>query len=685
MPSYSTDDLFNYLNNQPKPKADNEVKSFDINLLINTIGEYQSDIHAWGETVKYANIEYDVTLNDCNVEMTVEVSHDNFNHIVDSYTINLQDGYNIIRLDNLYDTAYVRYKLKLTSQTNNQTPRIHKLIMNVEGQEYFRHDKYLTLDCILIKIQDITYLFDVLMKKGVKRNYLIDYIAKRYNVKQTYILDTLLKTMEDIGFEVDVILQMLGIYRSEIKDWGQTVNHANIEVGTTLNGCVIDLEVEVSDDNFDTVLSSKIYTLSDGEYILDISDVEDARYTRYTIKLKSYNPGYTPRLHYLVMNVEGEGYTSHTEKFTMDMINIRYNDRLSFMYDLIISGVLPTNELHYYLDTIIRNVPDLPYLLDTIVKIRNKEDVDLDILLKNKLLLSYLIDITLQGEGFTKFNIDTILQSTEFKTKDFNLDMLLNKFNIDKDNIIDTLLHKSDLISGFKKDLVCQIINKNNYLTDALLEMEDVSNNFYYDTILRKIGKLYSSYDLDLYLKENNITEQQLLDIVLKLINSTNIDIDTLLKGLNKEDIDLDVLLSESNLQEDYSFDVRLIIVILFIDYAKPRTSTFDFSGEYSSFYNIMNDISSLYDLNTTKNKLFNQTSEISNLCATTNSLGSLYSLVNSIISGFEMNPSCSSIFNLDSSMNNIYSLDSDISNLKLVIDTKTSMYNMLSDYDAAN
>jgi len=49
------------------------------------------------------------------------------------------------------------------------------------------------------------------------------------------------------------------------------------------------------------------------------------------------------------------------------------------------------------------------------------------------------------------------------------------------------------------------------------------------------------------------------------------------------------------------------------------------------------------------------------------------------------MNSLCSLMFSLDSSMNNIYSLDSDISNLKLVIDTKTSMYNMLSDYDAAN
>ena len=61
---------------------------------------------------------------------------------------------------------------------------------------------------------------------------------------------------------IDSILELLGRWTSEIKDWGQDVRYVNIDADSTLNGCEVEIILEVSDESDMSVIKdSKTFNL----------------------------------------------------------------------------------------------------------------------------------------------------------------------------------------------------------------------------------------------------------------------------------------------------------------------------------------------------------------------------------------------------------------------------------------
>ncbi len=670
---YTTEELLKSIRDKPKPKGPNEVEAFDLNIILSMTGDYVSENHCWDETVIVHNLEYDCTLNNCTANVIVEVSHDNFEHIADSTTIELSDGSHIYKLTgSLLDAAYTRYSVNITSLEDGTTPRIHKLIMNVEGLDLFRHVKYMSLDLIVVSRNEISKLMDILMKKTENRDYVLDMIASKARVKRSHIVNILLRKLEDVGYSINFILQMLGIYRSATEDWGQTVDYANIEYDCELNGCEIEVKLQVSDDDFVHIKGETSYILENGHHTVRINDALSSIYARYIIHLKSYTPGFTPRLDFLTMNVEGTGIGTRVSHLNLDMLALKHNNITQFALDLILgTEVAVTYTSSYYIDLLLKSAPSLKYALDLIIGMTQKKEYDIDVLLSNKILSGYLLDVVIGG--------------VSWKAKTYNIDAQLKKLNLNKQNVHDILLHTSDLSKSFMQDVILKLVQQEKYITDVLIKSDNEQKAFYLDTYIWDSGPQFKLYDIDVLLKENNLSYQYLMDVIVSMINTRGYDLDTILKKIESKEYKTDVNLILDNIEVSYGLVVRLIIASYFIDYAKPRTSIIgSMLSSMLPSYNMLVTVSNLSEIIMDKSSLFAITCSSEQL-GSVNNLYSLCSYLNTIVSGFEMIPSNNELCNITVQSNNVYTMTNSLSILNSENIVKTSMYNMSTDKDAAN
>ena len=395
----------------------------------------------------------------------------------------------------------------------------------------------------------------------------------RFNaIINRYSIDTLLKGMAPIpvNYNMDALLQFLGSWISQIHNWSETVEYYNIEADCSLNGGEIELLIEVSNESdMSYILDSKTIDLSDGNQTIDISDLDNSIYARYTVTIKTIINGVTPQLHELSLNVGGDlGISTISKRIELDLLTLKYTEitqkldtlienpsiSLNTLFDAI-AGSFEASYSKELLTNIILENPNITNeeLIDTLLKKLVSEAYQHDTFIKSiSNLRSYLTDIIVQKSGIDNVMFDTYLEL--LSQNNISIDSLLEKLNVSQ-HIVDTLLSKLLLSKQYSYDTILGLIPSVDILFDVISEKTNIPKSYLFDTYTSS-GSITKEYKLDALISKFNITKELMVDTILELINRKHIDIDTVLVGLNyKSQFLYDSLLMSSDISKSYLFD----------------------------------------------------------------------------------------------------------------------------------
>lgn len=519
-------------------------EEYNLNTLLSLTGRYKSQDYQWSIPVRYGNIEYDVTLNGGSVEIYFETSEDNFLTIDNTKTITLSDGRAIIDLSDLDYSEYLRFTI--TIQTiEDITPRIHRLDINGQASWEVRETPFnvdlltLTKDILIQNLTDA-----LLLKRDINPSYIYNLLTIKLNESLYSLIDTYIKITTESTNNIDTILKLLGRYTSEYYYWGQVVDYANVEVYSTLYGCKVQLIVETSDDNFSTIKDTISFYLSGGTEILNISSLNNSTYVRYRLVLSSIYDSITPRIHKLVMNVQGLSVGTITLPMSIDMLTLNPDRTASLLLNVVLGEIsLKTLQIDY--DTLLSIVNDISSNIDLLIKVTKELNMDIEVYLSKKITNRVIVDTILSKIMKSNYTTDVLL--SKFETLSKYKDALIQFINSPILTVVDTNLILDDIELKYLLNVIIALSNDESFDFDTYLELTK-STSMNIDARVFKYGVQTLLEKLDIICKKNNISLSNLLDVVTILRYSIDFNIDAYLQLTSKESKVIDTLLQYNNI-----------------------------------------------------------------------------------------------------------------------------------------
>jgi len=611
--------------------------SVSIDTMLLLVGRYISDEHYWGGAAEYYNVETDVTLNGCEVELIIQTSNDNFSTISDTKTIDLVDGLKFTSISDLPSSKYVRYIVNLKTPYIGVTPRVHRLTMNVGNDQYdwfspFAFDMFLmnkdtTISYILnvivgeyyasllgidalLKIRtDVKSNIDALLLISNELDINIDTILEK-KVKDNYILDILVRAIEDTHYKTDILLS--------------SINRNNVYK---------DVMLLILDKTSRYKLDARLSKESVEDYIIDTltSILETTDISVDTILKLAIENNINIDIILSTLNI--------TKQNIIDTLLQRKDALSKYIYDVILTA----GEVY------------LGYIIDTYISKLQETNVELDIILRKTTLTDYLVDVLVSSRQDKNLNLDILLHA--LVENNANLDTLLNIIGLTKDIYVDTILEQKGVLSQYLIDTyvtggevyLANIINicllKLNETTSYKLDTRLLSEDMY--SVLHNIDSLLENKDIDISLLMDAITlivneESFNMDILFKgsptasfnidlypvLSNARDYILDLIIKGSKRTNMNFDISTLKSNNELSFAFSILLGTIFIFIDYAKQNSS---------NLFDIGNSLSSVYEIINTNNSLFEQVHSVGNIFEQIGSLGSSYTLETSTSDIFTM------------------------------------------------
>jgi hypothetical protein len=596
----------------------------NIDTILKLLGRYTSEYYNWGQIVDYANVEVYSTLYGCEVQLIVETSDDNFSTIKDTLSFYLSGGTEVLDISSLNYSAYVRYRLVLSSIYDNITPHIHKLVMNVQGISEEARTLPISIDMLTLNPDRTASL-------------LLNVILSRYGTKKLQIdYDTLLSIVNDLSSNIDLLTKVTNELDIDIDVYlSKEIKNSNI-IDSILSKIIkTSYKTNTLLSKFDTLdtykdalvqfIKSPISTLSDTQLTLD--DIELQNLLNVIIALSNDESfdfdTYLELTKSTSMNIDARvfkyGVKTLLEK--LDIICKKNNISLSNLLDVV---TILRYSIDFNIDTYLQLTSKESKVIDTLLQYNNISNLlnSIDIILNNRYnsisFLSDIITIISKSEeismdvltkiaSFQSLNIDTILYSPIEINVLYNLDSIMRKLNITESQVI---------------DIITIIITSTSFNIDSILKVCDKDTDTSYDTII-KIDNNLINYVMDLYLSLRT-ENRYILDVILKRLELSKYNIDTL--GLKRD------------LNGNYGFDVILWLYSVFLDYAKQSPS---------SLYDMINTTSSIFGLTNSLSDLLICINLASSEMYLSNSISDVFAKTHLISSGLTATPSTTGMLSL--------------------------------------
>lgn len=469
-----------------------------------------------------------------------------------------------------------------------------------------------------------TYSVDVLLKKPIKRDFLIDIYL--YLRRKQFQIDAWILRKPFLLFDTDMILRKSPFAAYPIDSMLVKARHKSFGIDSLLMLSkikeiysdmilkalpVLDYYADTiltlwhrKDYNVDSAVLKRIEKELKSDLIILTRQIKE--FSQDLLLKKSFNLSFladmiTKKAEKLVYNIDSLLKKGFSKDFETDML-LKESFVLIFQMDAILKKLISKEyetdivlkkalETDYWTDTLVKASLLIDYLNDAIVVLSKKKDyqIDLrllkkslkdfenDIILLKSLTRDFRIDLFLTGKSQRFYSIDALIKAS--KTKNFLSDLILVLSGLKgyfadliltspfrREMNIDSILKKS-LIRGFSIDTILKGMYERSYLSDALL-MRTRYNDYLADALLSK-GKA-SPFFIDALIKSSI---RKIFNIDLRLVRAVRKDFysDIALKRAYLKGYAIDTFLYASLKQ----YNIDMILAKMF-----PREKIIKYSAE---------------------------------------------------------------------------------------------------------
>jgi hypothetical protein len=323
------------------------------------------------------------------------------------------------------------------------------------------------MDLVLKKINSKTYTSDLLVKKlNINKTYAMDLLIKKNGITKSIDSDILIKKACIESFNADILLKKFGInktYQLDIllaKHYIKTyqIDILLLEKGIT-KGYSIDLLLKKS--------YIKTYTSDlllkrlgiDKSYIMDLLIKKNEIIKSMNIDIlvkKSFVKIYN--IDILLKNLNNKVY----------QLDILLAKRYSKIYQVNVIILKKGIMKNYSIDILLTSLTKVLYQADILIKKYNiSKTYQLDIAILKRIDNNYIMDILVISRFKSTYEVDLLIKKIGSKT--YQLNVILQKNNINKAYQMDLLLSSNDIDKTYQMSMLIYRIGIKNYQANLLL------------------------------------------------------------------------------------------------------------------------------------------------------------------------------------------------------------------------